>query len=168
MSYYWEDNSSSTSSTVSGARTVITEQISLSARPQVTYVRPWYDTYPKMVVGFDEDLTIEGYMLKNVTNVYVSAGDGVYDHTSALSAISAFNPFSNASPLTGKDLLSLYPPFSGFELASSSWRVETENTMSVSLLSAVNPGNIDLILLNTAGYCLLSIALSGSTINVDA
>ena len=168
MSYYWEDNSSSTGSTVSGARNITTSMITISARPQVTYVRPWYDTYPRIVAGFDADLVVEGYMLKNVTNVYISAGQDVYDHTSALSAVSAFSPFSGTSPLTGKNLLSLYPAFSGFELASSSWRVESENTMSISLLSAVNPGNIDLILLNIAGYCILSKALSGSTINVNA
>ena len=166
MSYYWNENSSSTSGTITGARHSTTELRTLSARPQVTYVKPWYDTYPRINVGYKTTLTIEGYMFDRVTNVYLSAGTNVYDHTSPVSAVSLFNPFSGTSSLTGKDLLSLYPAFYGYELDSVYWRVNTENTMTIWLSATQNTGNIDLIIQNPAGYCLLSKALSGSMINV--
>ena len=165
MSYYWDDNSSSTTSTVTGARHSTTELRALSARPQVTYVKPWYDTYPKINNGFKTQLTVEGYMFDRVTNVYISAGDGVYT-TPPMSILSAYDPFSGTSPLTGKNLQALYPAFTGVELDSVYWRVNTQNTMSIWLSATEGTGNIDLIIQNPAGYCLLSTALSGSLINV--
>jgi hypothetical protein len=181
MSNFENTNSTSTSGTVVGQRHPNTELRTLSARPQATYVRPWngYDetgeiTYPLMRVGFSSEFTIEGYMFDRVTNVYISGGGdgvhggtyGVYGHSSPLSALSAFNPFSEALSISAKDLLSLYPQFSGFELDSGHWRVNSINTLTITLSAAQNAGNIDVIILNPAGYCLLSKALSGSTINV--
>tara|TARA_R110002167_G_scaffold131670_3_gene315518 strand:- start:245 stop:814 length:570 start_codon:yes stop_codon:yes gene_type:complete len=187
MSNFEDTNSASTSGTVVGQRHANTELRTLSARPQATYVRPWdgYDdtgeiTYPLMRVNFNSEFTIEGYMFDKVTNVYISGGGdgvhpaidkiggtyGVYGHASPLSALSAFNPFSTALSISAKDLLSLYPQFSGFELDSGHWRVNSTNTITITLSAAQNAGNIDIIILNPAGYCLLSKDLSGSTINV--
>jgi hypothetical protein len=117
-----------------------------------------------MKVGFNETFIVEGYSLKKTTAVYISAGVGVYDNTSPLSAISLYSPFSNASPLTGKDLLSLYPPFSGFKLDNNLWHISNDNIMTVTLSATQVAGPIDLIILNLAGYSVLSKDLNGSTI----
>ena len=178
-------NNTSTSATVAMHRNSLTELISLSARPQITYVKPWYQDgiepgYPRLPVGkvdvntaqidqsFSGTLLIEGYSFDKVTNIYVSAGgdSGIYDHTSSLSAISAFNPFSDALPISAKDLLTLYPKFSGFELESRFWMVRSDNVINVTLSAMQQSGNVDLIILNPAGYSLLSKDLSGSTISV--
>jgi hypothetical protein len=147
------------------------ETVSLSARPQVTYVRPWYNdpfwgdrVFPYMAVGHSQDLTIEGYMFTRTTNIYISAGSGVYTNT--LSSISAFNLFSDTSPLTGKDFLSLYPSFSGRKVDSSSWHVENDNTIKITLEAPQGVGYIDLIIQSIAGYSLLSKDLSGGPIIV--
>ena len=108
----------STSSTVLSARHTSTELVSLSARPQVTYMTPWYNdpvwldrAYPYMTVGKAQNFSIQGYMFNQTNSVYVSAAPGVY--TTSLSSVTAFDLFSDASPLTGKDLLSQFPAFSG-------------------------------------------------------
>ena len=165
------NNTQSTSATVAAARASEIETISLSARPQVTYVRPWYNdpvwadrVFPYMAVGYPQNFDVEGYMFKHTTSVYVSAGPGVY--TTSLSSVTAFDLFSDASPLTGKDLLSQFPAFSGRKLDASAWHVETDNTIKIALEAPQAVGYIDLIIVNIAGYCLLSKALSGAVIIV--
>ena len=164
-------NTTTTSGTVLSARTIVTELVSLSARPQVTYVTPWYNdpvwgdrVFPYMAVGYSQEFIIEGYRFKHTTSVYVSAAPGVY--TTSLSSVTAFNLFSDASALTGKDLLSQFPAFSGRKLDASAWHVETDNIMKIALEAPQAVGYIDLVIVNIAGYCLLSKDLSGAGIIV--
>ena len=166
------ENTTSTTSTVTGARHGNTVSVTLSGRPQVTYVKPWYNDpiwadrmYPRVLAGYKTDLTIEGYSLDTTTNVYISANDGVYT-THPLSSISIIDPFSGTSSLTGKNLQALYPAFSGHQLPTTDWHVENYNLMGITLSAAQSTGYIDLIILNEVGYSLLSTDLSGSTIVV--
>lgn len=163
------ENTISTTSTVTGARHSNTLSVPLSGRPQVTYMKPWYNDpvwadrmYPRVIVGYDTSLIIEGYSLDNTTNIYISAGTGVY--TNKLSAVYLFDPFTGTSSLTGKDLHSLYPAFSGFELPTHNWHAENYNLITATLSATQGVGYIDMIILNEAGYSLLSVDLSGSTI----
>jgi hypothetical protein len=165
--------STSTSATIIAAHHSGTEIVSLSARPQVTFARPWWNdpvwadrVFPYMVVGFAQTFTIQGYMFKNTTAVYLSGGPNVYNHTSALSAITAFDLFSNASSLTGRDLASQFPAFSGYRLDSTEWHVVDDNHITVSLSAAQLTGYVDLVIANIAGYSLLSQDLSGNRIVV--
>ena len=164
-------NTESTSATVAAARHEYSEMVSLSARPQVTFATPWWNdpvhadrTFPYLVVDYGNTINLQGYMFTNTTAVYVSAGAGVYTNT--LSAVSAFNLFSNASALTGRDLLSQFPAFSGFKLDAADWHVVNDNTMTVDVAAPQTTGYIDLIISNVAGYSLLSKDLSGGGIVV--
>jgi hypothetical protein len=166
-----DSNTTSTSATVIAARHDYTEMVSLSARPQVTFATPWWNdpvhgdrTFPYLVVSYGNTVNLQGYMFTNTTAVYVSASPGVYTNT--LSAVSAFNLFSNASPLTGRDLLSQFPAFSGFKLDSTDWHVVNDYTMTVDIAASQATGYIDLIIANVAGYSLLSTDLSGGGIVV--
>lgn len=166
-------NTTSTSATVVTARGKELEMVSLSARPQVTYVRPWYNdpfwndrVFPYIVVGYPQTLTFQGYMFTRTTNVYVSAGNGVYEESSPLSTLSEHNLFSDASPLTGKDLLSQFPAFSGYKLDSDSWHVANDNMLTVNLPAPAGVGYIEIIIANLAGYCILSKALDGGPVIV--
>lgn len=166
-----DSNTTSTSATVAASRHQYSEMINLSARPQVTYATPWWNdpvhgdrTFPYLVVDFEKTVNLQGYMFTNTTAVYVSAGTGVY--TNSLSAISAFNLFSNASALTGRDLLSQFPAFSGFKLDAADWHVVNDYTMTVNVAAPQATGYIDLIIANVAGYSLLSKDLSGGGIVV--
>jgi hypothetical protein len=68
--------------------------------------------------------------------------------------------------LTGKDFLTLYPPFSGRKLDSSSWHIENDNIIKLTLDAPQGVGYIDLIICSCAGYSLLSKDLSGGPIIV--
>ena len=168
-----DSNTASTSATVVTARGSEIEMTALSARPQITYVRPWYNdpfwndrVFPYIVVGYPQTLTAQGYMFRRTTNVYVSAGTGVYDGSSPLSTLSQYDLFSGASPLTGKDLLSQFPSFSGYKLDSDSWHVVNDNTLTINLPAPEAVGYIDIIVANLAGYCILSKALGGGPVIV--
>ena len=93
---------------MSAASTMRVERVSLSARPIITRINPGY-----VHVQFDKKVSIEGYNLDNVENVYLSASPGIYT-SAALSGVSAFDFFSSLSGLSA-----LYPAFSGFEVKSS-------------------------------------------------
>ena len=166
-------NTTSTSATVSASRVGEVETISLSGRPQVTYVRPWYNdpfwgdrVFPYMIVGYPQTLTVQGYMFTRTTAVYVSAGNNVYDSSSPLSGVSLFSPFSGTSSLTGKDFLTQFPAFSGNKLNNSSWHVVDDNHMTITLPEPQATGYIDIIIQSVAGYSLLSKDLSGGPVIV--
>ena len=101
--HYEHTNNESTSATVALKRNSLTELVSLSGRPQITYAKPWRygDTgpgYPHLIASKTDNtislaeqdaignLQIQGYSFNHVTNIYVSGC--IYDHSSSLSAIS--------------------------------------------------------------------------------
>jgi hypothetical protein len=149
------------------------EMISLSGRPQVTYVRPWYNdpfwgdrVFPYMIVGYPQTLTVQGYMFTRTTAVYVSANNTVYNNTSSLSSKTLFSPFSGTSSLTGKDFLTQFPAFSGNKLDDSSWHIVDDNHMTITLPEPQAVGYVDIIIQSIGGYSLLSKDLSGGPVIV--
>lgn len=147
-------------SSVTGSRNSQTEVVSISARPQITYIYPEFDLVPKSVVSFTTTFKVQGYNFNTVSAVYVSAGPGVYTNN-ALSGISEFNLFGSLSSLSA-----LYPAFSGRKLIDSDFNVDTQNTMSIIFSAAQAPGRADIIIMNEAGYGTLNIDLSGRIINI--
>jgi len=146
-------------SSVTAARNSQTEVVSISARPQITYVYPEIDLVPRSVAGFTTIFKIQGYNFNTVSAVFVSAGGGVY--TNELSGISEFNIFGSLSSLSA-----LYPAFSGRRLPDNDFFVTTYNTMTVIFSAAQASGGADIIIVNDAGYGTLSIDLSGRIIDV--
>ena len=153
-------NLSSTSS-VTGARTIVTEVVSISARPQVTYISPEFDSVPRCVKGFPTTFKIEGYSFDTITSVYLSAHKGVYDDTSALSSFTPFDLFGTLSGLSA-----FYPTFSGALLPAGDWHVGSSNTISVYMSATQGAGRADIILVNPAGYCTLYADLSTRIIEI--
>lgn len=159
------DNTIFTSnSSVSGERNELTKTVSISARPEITYMYPEIDLVPRAKLGFNQFFHLQGYNFDTVYKVFLSAGKegkGVYDGTTALSAASAQDLFASLSGLSA-----LYPAFTGRELDSFS--IHSRNTISFMLCAAQATGRVDIILINPAGYCTLRDDLSGRTINVVA
>lgn len=129
---------------MSAASTMRVERVSLSARPIITRINPGY-----VHVQFDKKVSIEGYNLDNVENVYLSASPGIYT-SAALSGVSAFDFFSSLSGLSA-----LYPAFSGFEVKSSDF-IKSRNvlTLSVSATQALGGQKINILIKNPAGYTI--------------
>ena len=149
-------------SSVSGERNEQTKQISISARPEVTYMYPELDLIPRAKVGYSARYQLQGYNFDTVYNVYMSAGNGghsVYNHTSTLSTASAQDLFASLSGLSA-----LYPAFTGREVEY--WTIHTKNTMSLTLCATQAAGKVDIIIVNPAGHCTLQNDLSGRLIQV--
>ena len=161
-------NTTSTTSTVTGARHAHTEIVSLSARPQITNISPSYEfpgEYLQLKAGFNANLELYGYSLTHTASVYVSAHEGVY--TNALSAVSEYDLFSNAVATTGRDLLSQFPAFSGVKLDTDQWHVINDHSMTITVSAAQAAGNLDLIICNVAGYAMFTKDMSGCSIVVS-
>ena len=129
---------------MSAASSMRVERVSISARPIITRINPGY-----VHVQFDKKVSVEGYNLDNVENVYLSASPGIYT-TADLSGVSAFDFFSSLSGLSA-----LYPAFSGFEVKSSDF-IKSRNvlTLSVSATQALGGQKINILIKNPAGYTI--------------
>jgi len=130
--------------TANSAVGIRVERVSISARPIITRLDPNY-----VHLGYDKKVSVEGYNLDTVENVYLSASPGVYT-TAELSGVSAFNLFGSLSGLSA-----LYPAFSGFEVKASDF-TKTKNvlTLSVSGTQALGGQKINIIIKNPAGYTI--------------
>ena len=144
-------------SSVTGARTDQTTIVSISARPQITYIRPDIDSVPRAKVGFHTTLNIQGYNFDTSITCYVSAASGVYTNT--LSAISAFDLFGSLSGLSAQ-----FPSFSGYQVQKHDYMAQSPNTLHMTLCAAQNTGKINLVVANNAGYCTLQDDLSSTRI----
>lgn len=149
-------NMSATSS-ITGARTSLTSVVSLSARPQITYVIPNYDEIPRAYVGFTYDFEIQGYNFDTSISVYLSTNENVYANTAELSAVTAFNLFSAASANNPvRSLSAMYPTFSAIKLPNTYYRINSPNSLTVTICAADNIGKMDVIIANEAGYAMFA------------
>ena len=82
-------------------------------------------------------------------------------YTNVLSAVTAFSPFDPSFPpfLSGDDKVSpgsslsaLYPSFSGFEVKVEDYYISSPNTIGFTLCATQGQGNINVIVVNDAGY----------------
>lgn len=130
--------------TANSAVEIRVERVSISARPIITRLNPGY-----VNLGYDKKVSIEGYNLGTVENVYLSASPGIYT-TAELSGVSAFDLFGSLSGLSA-----LYPAFSGFEVKSSDF-IKSRNvlTLSVSATQALGSQKINILIKNPAGYTI--------------
>ena len=150
----------SSASSVTGARTEQTFTLSISARPQVTYMFPEINTEPRMVQHHTQTFKIQGYNFDKVTGIYISGGPDVYT-SNALSAVTAFDLFGSLSGLSA-----LYPAFSGRRLTDDLFFISSPNTMVITVCATQNVGNIEVVITNPAGYSTLYTDLSTRVINI--
>ena len=180
---YYTSNSS-----VTGARLPTTTTVRVSGRPSVTYVAGekigTFVGAPRIVVGFDSVLTLQGYNFatgpgpiygdQRTITVYISTTPGVY--TNHLSGAVAEYDFFSTYPY----LSSIFPAFSGFQITEymslsgekqtdpkrMAYRVISDNTLAVTLCATQNSGGLEVIVVNKAGYSTLAGDTSGRIVNV--
>lgn len=100
-------------------------------------------TRPLMFTGLSATFNVYGKSFYEVTNVYLS---GAPYPQSTLQ-----NPFSGVQSLSGG-----YPQFTAIKLLSSEYSSNNQNIITLTAPSAVNPGNVDIIVQNDAGYGTLT------------
>lgn len=127
----------------------------ISARPQSMLVEPFYAYLGTTTIPDEKTFTVIGKMMDYVDTVYLSSNNwNIFNYTTTGDFI--------ASP-TSIDLFSLssfhasaaYPMFSGIKLLSSNW-ISTDKNHIEFTFTPQQTGIFDVILLNTAGYGILS------------
>lgn len=107
--------------------------------PQPTVIEPSYGT-----VGKSCQFNVYGKGLTRLTNVYLSGLPFAYCSTLQ-------NPFSGIQSLSAD-----YPGFSAVKISPSKWTTNYDNLVTVISPSASQPGKVDLILENPAGWDTLT------------
>lgn len=142
-----------------------TDYFAISARPQSMIIDPFYaymgDTsYPPtktfMIMGKMMDYVDSVYLSANNWNMfnYTTTGDFVSTGVGVVSAFSVSSFYASAE----------YPPFMGMELLSSNWTSSDKNHLEFTF-TPLQTGIFDIILLNTAGYGIMSKDCIRPTLN---
>jgi len=142
-----------------------TEAFYISARPQISYAEPWI-TLPCI----QKEIQVYGKMFDYLKNVYVT---NVFELTTINGVTSSLQtldnyPFSAINyynPIYKGKLSGYYPGFSGVEILSSDWTVESPNLLTITLPNAISAGYIDIILSNDAGWGKLTVDAIRPTLN---
>ena len=149
----------STTQTVTGSRHSETERVSVSARPQITFVEPEIDSVPRMNVGYNTKFYVQGYNFDTAVELYISSNGNTFSNS--YTAITGYNIFA-----TVPNLSSVYPLFTGFKIPLDDYHVTSPNTLWVLLSAAQGVGKVDLIISNPAGYGRLYLDFTTRIINI--
>jgi hypothetical protein len=98
---------------------------------------------PIAFTGVSKTFNVYGRSFFNITNVYLSGNP--YRNTTF------FNPFSAVPKLSA-----LYPGITGIRLLPTQYTTNNNNTLTITVPSAVRTGYIDIIVENPAGYGILT------------
>lgn len=94
---------------------------------------------PVAFTSATKSFNVYGKSFFNVTNVYLSGQP--YPNTTFI------NTFSSVPKLSAQ-----YPGFNAVRLLSTQYLSNNDNTITLTIPSAVNPGVVDIIVENPAGY----------------
>lgn len=130
--------------TMAAARTEYnTDAREIIGRPQMTFVTP-----PVGSLSGENVFDVYGSMLGYTNSVYVSATD-VFS-----AQLSAFDPFATTS------LSAEYPAIDAIPV---DYVIDSDNKLTITLPAVVNPGRVEVIVVNPAGYGLLTQDTTSST-----
>lgn len=142
-----------------------TEVNTISARPQSMNIEPYYSYIGSEIVPYEKEFKIMGKMMDYVEYVYLSSanwdmfnynttGDFVTSGPSIVSSFSVSSFYASGS----------YPPFTGVELLTSNWDIIDKNFIEFTF-TPQQTGIFDVILMNRAGYGILSQDCIRPTLN---
>jgi hypothetical protein len=141
-----------------------TDYFVISARPQPKNVDPYF-TYISETALPEKTFQIIGSMLDYTDAVFLSSSDwSMFNYTTT-------GDFLTSGPQT-VDIFSVssfyasaaYPPFSAVRLNEDNWKIQDQNFLKFTF-SPTNTGVFDVILLNGAGYGILSNDCIRPTLN---
>lgn len=121
-----------------------TDSRGIVGRPTLTFLEPYTIVYQNFV----PEVNLFGKMFAYTNNVYVSA-NGVFSV-----AMSAQNPFANTS------LSATYPSFNGIPVE---FEIVSENLITFTLPTISSTGRVDVIVVNPAGYGVLTVDTTSTT-----
>ncbi len=142
-----------------------TDYFAISARPQNILVDPFYTYKDSLYISDKKQFIILGKMMDYVQSVYLSSSDwSMFNYTTTGDFVTAGPIEVDKFSLSSFYASAAYPPFMGVELLSSNWDIIDKNYLKFSF-TPVQTGIFDVILLNNAGYGILSIDSIRPTLN---
>jgi hypothetical protein len=107
---------------------------------------------PFVFVSASRDFNVYGKSFFNITGIYLSG----YPYPN----MTLYSPFSASPRLSASN-----PAFFGVKLLSSQFTTNNDNTITLTMPSAVRPGYVDVIVQNDAGYGKITQYAIYNTIN---
>lgn len=142
-----------------------TDVIITSARPQSMYIEPLFTYLNTADTSNAKTFTIMGKMLDYTDSVYLSSSNWNLFNYSTTGDFSSAGPglvdFFTVSSFAAS---ASYPAFSGIPLLSSKWEALDKNNLKFTF-TPTTTGVFDVILVNSAGYGILSRDTIRPTLN---
>ena len=141
-----------------------TDYAVISARPQPKNIDPYY-TYIGGVSPAVKTFAIVGEMLDYTDTVYLSSSNwDMFNYSTTGDFLTAGPGAVDRFSVSGFAASATYPMFSGIELTASKWAFSDQNHLQFTF-SPQETGMFDIILLNKAGYGVLSNDCLRPTLN---
>ncbi len=142
-----------------------TDYAVISARPQSMTIDPFYAYIGNETIRPDKEFTIMGKMFDYTNAVYLSSNDwNMFNYTTTGDFVTGGPVVVDVFSVSSFAASASYPPFMGVELLSSNWTAIDKNHLSFTF-TPQQTGTYDIILLNQAGYGILSQDCIRPTLN---
>lgn len=132
-----------------------TDYFVISARPQSVLVDPFYTYINPLGMPDEREFKITGRMMDYVRSVYLSSANwNMFNYTTTGDFLTSGPTLVSAYSVSSFAASASYPPFTGVELLSSNWITDKYHT--TFKFTPTQVGTFDVILVNGAGYGILS------------
>lgn len=139
-----------------------TEQFTISARPQIILINPFFNYLGTQTIPYEKKFEIIGKQLENTTAVYLSSNNwNMFNYTTTGDFVTSGPGLVNLFAVSSFGVSATYPAFSGIEL--DGWSAN-DNILNFTF-TPLQTGVFDVILLNSAGYGILSQDCIRPTLN---
>lgn len=142
-----------------------TEVKTISARPQSMNIEPYYSYLGTETIPYEKTFKIMGKMMDYVDTVYLSSANwDMFNYTSIGDFVSSGPALVSSFSVSSFYASGSYPPFVGIELLVSNWNIIDKNFIEFTF-TPQQTGIFDIILMNEAGYGILSQDCIRPTLN---
>jgi hypothetical protein len=144
--------------------TFITDTFAISARPQSLIAAPFTTYIGSPTVSGEKEFIVTGKMLDYVQSIYLSSADwNMFDYTTTGDFVTSGPVLVSSYSVSSFAASASYPPFSGVELLSANWSTD-ENHANITF-TPQQTGIFDIVLVNQAGYSIMSLDCVRPTLN---
>lgn len=142
-----------------------TDYFTISARPQSMTCEPYYAYINSVYAPPEKTFMVIGKMMDYVESVYLSSADwSMFNYTTTGDFITGGPGVVDQFSLSSFSASAAYPPFSGIEMLTANWKSFDKNHLQFTF-TPTQTGIFDVILLNRAGYGIMSRDCIRPTLN---
>jgi len=142
-----------------------TEQVTVSARPQLSLVEPFYGYLGSLTTPYEKQFNIIGKMLDETNAVYLSSNNwNMFNYSTTGDFVTSGPGTIDLFSVSSFAVSASYPSFSGIELLHTNWTSTDANNLRITF-TPLQTGVFDIVFLNSAGYGVLSHDCIRPTLN---